>query len=92
MIQTINTIDDVKAFFQQLLEESLNFHPDEDFANYINGETRKDTYTPEEAQLRNRLMDEAFVVCDKNNESIYEIAQDLSLKYTGLDKYFNSDT
>ena len=91
MIQTIKTINDVKTFFQQLLEESLNFHPDEDFTNYINGETREDTYIPEEAQLRNRLMDEAFTVCDKFDICIYDLANDITLKFTGLDKYFNKD-
>lgn len=91
MIQTIRTIDDVKAFFNDLLEESLNFHPDEDFANYINGETKEDTYTKQEAEMRNRLMDEAFAVCDKFDICIYELANDMTLKFTGLDKYFNKD-
>ncbi|MEZ5018108.1 MAG: hypothetical protein R2800_13700 [Flavipsychrobacter sp.] len=88
MIQTIKTIDDVKVFFQQLLEESLNFHPDEDFTNYINCETREDTYTKEESELRNKLMDEAFVVCEHNKKCIYELGNDMTLKYTGLDKLF----
>lgn len=91
MIQTIKTMDDVKAFFQQLLEEDLNFHPDEDFTNYINGETKEDTYSPEEAELRNKLMDEAFVVCEQNNICIYELGNDMALKYTGLDKFFKEE-
>lgn len=91
MIQVINTVDDVKAYFNDLLEESLNFHPDEDFTNYINGETKAPTYTAEEASLRNDLMDRAFEVCDSAGVSIYELAQELSLKYTGLDKFFGTD-
>lgn len=87
MIQTIKTIDDVRTFFQQLLEEGLNFHPDEDFTNYINCETREDTYSTEETDLRNRLMDEAFVVCEQNKVCIYEIANDITLRYTGLDMF-----
>ena len=87
MIQTIKTIDDVKTFFKQLLEESLNFHPDEDFTNYINCETREDTYSAEDADLRNRLMEESFVVCEQNNICIYELGNDMTLKFTGLDKY-----
>lgn len=86
MIQTIKTIDDIKVFFQQLLEEGLNFHPDEDFTNYINCETREDTYTKEESELRNRLMDDAFVVCEHHNKCIYELGNNMTLKYTGLDK------
>lgn len=88
MIQTIKKISDVKTFFQQLLAEELNFHSDEDFSNYINGETKEATYTKEEADLRNRLMDEAFVVCEHNKICIYELGNDITLKYTGLDKYF----
>lgn len=91
MIQAINTIEDVRTFFQQLLEESLNFHPDEDFANYINCETSQDTYTPVEAELRNRLMDEAFEVCGQNKVCIYEFGNDMTLKYTGLDKLFKEE-
>jgi hypothetical protein len=91
MIQSINTVDDVKAFFNNLFEESLNFHPDEDFANYINGETKAATYTAAEADLRNDLMDRAFEVCDSAGVSIYDLAQELSLKYTGLDKFFKSN-
>lgn len=45
MIQVINTIDDVNAFFTELLDESLNFHPDEGFANYINIDTSEPTYS-----------------------------------------------
>lgn len=88
MIQEINTVEDVKLFFNQLLDESLNFHPDEDFANYINIDTRQPTYSNEEAQLRNQLMDRSFEICEQNSEDIYELAQALSLKYTGLDQFF----
>ncbi len=91
MIQLIKTLDDVRTFFQQLLEESLNFHPDEDFEGYINVETKENTFTKEEAELRNRLMDEAFVVCEQNNTCIYELGNDMTLKYTGLDKLFKEE-
>lgn len=90
MIQGINTIDDVKAFFTQLLNESLNFHPDEDFANYINIDTSEPTYSVEGAQMRNQLMDKCFEVCDHYHADIYELAQELSLIYTGLDKFIPS--
>lgn len=91
MVQSIKTLDDVRTFFQQLLEESLNFHPDEDFERYINVETKENTFTKEEAELRNRLMDEAFVVCEHNKICIYELGNDMTLKYTGLDKFFKEE-
>ncbi len=86
MIQVINTIDDVNAFFTELLDESLNFHPDEGFANYINIDTSEPTYSAEGAEMRNQLMDKCFEVCDHNHADIYELAQELSLIYTGLDE------
>lgn len=91
MIMTIKTMDDVKTFFQQLLEEGLNFHPDEDFTNYINCETREDTYSRTEAELRNRLMDEAFEICEQNNLCIYELGNGMTLRYTGLDIYLANE-
>lgn len=90
MIQEIKTIDDVKTFFQQLLAEDLNFHPDTHFEDYIHCETRQATYSKEEANTRNRLMDECFAVCENVREDIYELSYKLFLMYTGLDKAFPS--
>jgi hypothetical protein len=64
MIAKIETIDDVKTFFRQLLAEDLNFHPDTPFEDYINCETELDAYIKEEAEIRNKLLDESFDVCD----------------------------
>lgn len=73
MIQEIQTIEDVKEFFQCLLAEDLNFHPDTDFNDYINGQTRLSTYSPEEAALRNDLLIQTFIVGDQSNIDIYEL-------------------
>ena len=35
MIEQIKTVDDVKIFFNELMEEGLNFHPDDSFSDYI---------------------------------------------------------
>jgi hypothetical protein len=77
MIQEIRTIDDVRTFFQQLLAEDLNFHPDTPFEDYIHCETRQATYSNDEAEVRNRLMDECFDICELVNIDIYEIANKL---------------
>ncbi|WP_194977000.1 hypothetical protein [Aquiflexum lacus] len=46
MINTITNLEEVKSFFISLIEEeSLNFHPDEDFQNYINLDSKLPTYT-----------------------------------------------
>ncbi len=69
----IKSLNDVEAFFKLLLEtESLNFHPDERFENYVQNNTNKPTYTPEEAELRNKLMQDCFNVCEREGTDIYE--------------------
>lgn len=87
MIAKIRTLDDIKTFTKQLVEEGTNVHPDEDFINYVNIETGVDTYTPNEAMMRNVLMKQSFVVCEKLGEDIYNIMQETILIETGLDKY-----
>ena len=77
MITQINGIEDVKTFFRQLLVEDLNFHPDTPFEDYINCESRQDTYTPDEAATRNKIMDACFEVCESINIDIYELANDI---------------
>lgn len=77
MIQKINTVEHVKIFFTQLLDESLNFHPDTPFEDYINGETRLDTYTIEEAAIRNKLLEQSFYVCEAFNIDIYELCMEI---------------
>ncbi len=83
MLTKIKSIADVEIFFHHLLEkESLNFHPDEDFRNYINLETHLPSYTIEDAELRNHLMTSCFEVCEQENDTdIYTIGlQDLFKK------------
>lgn len=46
----MQTAKDVVAFAKQLIKEGVNFHPDDDFKNYINLETNERTYSTEEAE------------------------------------------
>lgn len=63
----------MKLFAQYPVNElHLNFHPDDDFACYVNYDTKRLTFTPEEAAKYNALMDECFDVCEKENADIYE--------------------
>ncbi len=74
MLSSITSIQDVTTFFHHLiLEENLNFHPDEDFRNYVLLDTGLSSYTEEEAELRNHLLDECFDVCEKYEADIYQI-------------------
>jgi len=82
MIKTIHNIDDVKAFADYLVNvEKVNFHPDDDFKDYINYKTKEATYTEKDAQERNRLMDECFKICEKEGVDIYEIMGDSLSKF-----------
>lgn len=87
MITEIKTKEDVKAFFEQLIDEGLNFHPDTPFEDYINCETREPSYTKDQADLRNLLLDQCFDVCEKHNIDIYNYANDIYLIGTGFDKF-----
>jgi hypothetical protein len=70
----IQSVDDVRLFFHHLIDErKLNFHPDEDFANYTCYADNTPTFTKEEIDIYNRLMDESFDVCEKDNVDIYGI-------------------
>ena len=74
----ITSVEEVKDFFSHIVYDlDINFHPDDvfkDYANYANGERTMDD---EQAELYNRLMDEAFDVC---GEDVYEIGSDLLRK------------
>ena len=74
MLSNITTIEDVKLFaFQLVNEETLNFHPDNDFSEYINIETNMPVYSPEESKKLNIQMYKCFEVCEQFNEDIYEL-------------------
>lgn len=88
MLAEIKSIEDVVEFFTQLLDEGLNYHPDDNFRDYINIETGKPSYTAQEALIRNNLNDQCFSVCEVAVADIYNISMEIYLKETGLNKYF----
>jgi len=72
--KSIETIDDVWDFFNYLHKvEGVNFHPEQDFDDYIHGTTHKPTYAKREVKERNRLMEQCFNVCAKNGFDIFRI-------------------
>ncbi len=60
MITKINSIEDIKLFSKQIIDESVSFHPDDDFNDYVNLKTNEPSYTKEQAEVRNNLMNECF--------------------------------
>ena len=67
------SVSDISAFFKYIIEErNIMFHPDDQFE-------ADERITSEEALLWNRLMDEAFDICDKEGVDIYELCMPLAL-------------
>ena len=77
----ITTVEEVKDFFNHIVYDlDINFHPDDDFKNYVSYETGSRTMDDKQAELYNRLMDESFDVCKKAKVDIYEIGLPLLQK------------
>ncbi len=69
----INNVDDVRKCFHYIVEErNVNFNPDDMFEDYMSVDG-SNAFTPEECEIYNRLVEEAFKICDKENVDIYEI-------------------
>ena len=74
----ITTVEEVRDFFRHIVYDlGINFHPDDDFKNYVSYTTDEWTMDDDQAELYNRLMDEAFDVC---GDEVYEIGSDLLFK------------
>ena len=80
MIQQIDTVEDVKIFFNELHTEGLNFHPDDDMEMYRHRDTGKSFYSDQEAFVRNNLLAQAFEICEKEDADIYELCIDIFMK------------
>ena len=80
----INNVDDVRKFFHYIVNErNVNFNPDDMFEDYMSADGTT-AFTPEECEIYNRLVEEAFKICDKENVDIYEIALDILKRKLGL--------
>lgn len=87
MIASIRSTDDIKLFSAQLIKEGLSFHPDDDFNDYININTKHPFYTAKQANRRNQLMAQCFEVCEKEGLDIYAICLGVTLTQTRLDQF-----
>jgi hypothetical protein len=79
---TIQTASDIRAFITCLVgKEGLNFHPDTPFAEYVNYSDGTPTYTQEECDFREELLDQCFAV---GGEETYSIGLEVFRAITGL--------
>lgn len=74
----ITTIEDVEHFVKYIYDElEVNFHPDDDFNDLVNYETGEKSFSKADSEMYNKLVEDCFNVCERNNVDLYEIA----LKY-----------
>lgn len=87
-----NSIEYVKAFSEVLVLEGLTtgFHPDTPFEDYTDAKGQP-LYTPEDARLRNIIMDHCFEVCEREKVCIYEITGRITLRGTPFETMFDPD-
>lgn len=84
MIQTINTKKDLRALLTEVISYlGWAFHPDDSMTEYVRRDTGEPSYTPEEAQRLNNLMDEAFDFCEQRGIDIYELSMGISKELHG---------
>ena len=70
----IETIQDVKDFAEYIkVVEDAAISPDDSFSEYANYKTLNPTYTKEEANKRDKLMEQCFEVCEREGVDIYEL-------------------
>ena len=75
MIQNINTENDLCEMLTEVISHlGWAFHPDDPMTDYVNRETGAPSYTLEEADRLDKLMDEAFDFCDLQGLDIYELS------------------
>jgi hypothetical protein len=89
-LQEIKSIEDVKTFAAQLVSEGTNFHPDEDFEEYVVIGTGEPSYSKKEATLRNKLLDQCFTVCEKEGACIYDTCYEVFIEANGMKEFISS--
>lgn len=86
MKNRIENLTDVRAFAEDLVGEGTSFHPDDDFANYVNVASGQPSYSKAEAVLRNKLMSQCVAICEKEGVNLYDTLLETYLIGTGLNK------
>ena len=84
MIHAISTENDLRVLFIEVISYlGWAFHPDEPMTEYVWRDTGEPSYTQEEAQRLDNLMDEAFDFCEQHGIDIYELAMEISKELHG---------
>ena len=84
MIQTIKTENDLRAMLTDVIGYlGWAFHPDEPMTEYVQRDSGEPSYTSEEAQRLDNLMDKAFDFCEQHEIDIYELSIEISKELHG---------
>jgi len=84
MIQTINTKNDLRALLTEVISYlGWAFHPDDPMTDYVRRDTGEPSYSQEEAERLDYLMDEAFDFCEQHDVDIYELSLGISKELHG---------
>lgn len=72
------TMQDVEQFLQYAIEPNglalgMEFHPDNNFSDYIK-ENGEKVFSNEEAKALNEMTNKCFAICEKQNTDIYTLA------------------
>lgn len=77
---TITDEQSILNFFQSLYtDHDLNFHPDDPFETYI-GENDQPTFTKEEADYLNSIVQQCFDWCEANGKDVYVLAGEIQIR------------
>lgn len=73
----ITNVDEVKNFFYySLYDRNITLHPDDSLADFSEEQLKQMNVTKDEAVNYDRLMDECFEVCKRENADIYDMYLD----------------
>jgi len=84
MILAIKTENDLWALLTEVISFlGWAFHPDDPMTDYVRRDTGEPSYSPEEAERLDSLMDEAFDFCEQHGVDIYELSMEISKELHG---------
>ena len=79
----VKNVEGVVAFLKYVVVDlnlGWDFHPDDDFAAFVDQETGKPLFSEEDADELNELIDKCFDICAKQHKDIYHLTLQEQLK------------
>jgi len=67
VLPSVTSMRDISVFMELIAQEIDTFHPLTDFSSYSQPESHFRLYSDEDANERNRLLDECIKICLKAN-------------------------